>query len=102
MSSTLPLLPVVDKNGSHTEPEAFYAEVFFNAHPLHPVPPSESKEKQRAPNALVPTAFGYAGGQVDFTVDMGTEVRDLFTSTSRRMTDHIPVCDAVDDSKGSI
>ena len=56
---------------SHTDPEAFFLEVFFNAHPiLQP----ESKEKQRAANALIPTVIAYAGGQVDFTVDMGTEV----------------------------
>ncbi|KAG7447529.1 uncharacterized protein BT62DRAFT_892072 [Guyanagaster necrorhizus] len=56
---------------SETEPKAFYLDIFFNAHPLHPV--GESKEKQRAPNALVPTSIAYSGGQVDFTVDMGTE-----------------------------
>ncbi|KAK0243203.1 hypothetical protein EDD85DRAFT_947346 [Armillaria nabsnona] len=55
---------------AETEPKAFYLDVFFNAHPLHP---GESKEKQRAPNALVPTSIAYSGGQVDFTVDMGTE-----------------------------
>ncbi|KAF9266285.1 hypothetical protein L218DRAFT_897341 [Marasmius fiardii PR-910] len=53
-----------------TEPESFYLDVFFNAQPLKP---AESKEKQRAPNALVPTSIAYAGGQADFTVDLGTE-----------------------------
>jgi hypothetical protein len=58
-----------------TEPDAFFLDVFFNAHPVHPNALADSKEKQRAPNALVPTVIAYAGGQVDFTVDMGTEVR---------------------------
>ncbi|KAG7097369.1 hypothetical protein E1B28_004719 [Marasmius oreades] len=53
-----------------TEPETFYLDVFFNAQPLKP---AESKEKQRAPNALVPTSIAYAGGQANFTVDLGTE-----------------------------
>lgn len=55
-----------------TGPEAFFLEVFFNA---HPIPQPNSKEKQRVANALIPTIIAYAGGQVDFTVDMGTEVR---------------------------
>lgn len=46
-------------------------EVFFNAHAISQ---ADSKEKQRAANALIPTVIAYAGGQVDFTVDMGTEV----------------------------
>ncbi|KAJ8086999.1 hypothetical protein PM082_005824 [Marasmius tenuissimus] len=53
-----------------TEPESFYLDVFFNAQPLKP---AESKEKQRAPNALVPTSIAYAGGQAEFTMDLGTE-----------------------------
>ncbi|KAJ7098718.1 hypothetical protein B0H15DRAFT_821944 [Mycena belliarum] len=52
-----------------TEPDAFFLDVFFNAHPTTPA----AKEKQRAANALVPTSIAYAGGQVDFIVDMGTE-----------------------------
>ncbi|KAF7352388.1 hypothetical protein MVEN_01203100 [Mycena venus] len=52
-----------------TEPDAFFLDVFFNAHPTS----TESKDKQRAANALVPTSIAYAGGQVDFSVDMGTE-----------------------------
>lgn len=55
-----------------TEPESFFLEVFFNALPIRPS--SDSKDKQRATNALVPTLIAYAGGQVEFTVDMGTEV----------------------------
>ncbi|KAJ7771143.1 hypothetical protein DFH07DRAFT_1001581 [Mycena maculata] len=52
-----------------TEPDAFFLDVFFNAQAT----PTESKEKQRATNALVPTSIAYAGGQVDFSVEMGTE-----------------------------
>ncbi|KAJ6515411.1 hypothetical protein C8R45DRAFT_208402 [Mycena sanguinolenta] len=52
-----------------TEPDAFFLDVFFNSHPTS----AEAKDKQRAANALVPTSIAYAGGQVDFGVDMGTE-----------------------------
>jgi hypothetical protein len=57
---------------SCTEPKAFFVDVFFNAHPSS----SESKEKQRAANALVPTSIAYYGSPhaVDFAVDMGAEV----------------------------
>lgn len=58
-------------HSSLTEPEAFYLDVYFNAHLIHP----DSKDKQRALNALVPTSISYPGGLMDFTVDMGTEVR---------------------------
>ena len=44
-------------------------------HPVHPNALADSIEKQHAPNALVPTVIAYAGGQVDFTGGMGTEVR---------------------------
>jgi hypothetical protein len=53
-----------------TEPDAFYLDVLFNTQPLTP----NAKEKQRAPNALVPSQIVYTGGQMDFTVDLGTEV----------------------------
>ncbi|EAU84430.1 hypothetical protein CC1G_01426 [Coprinopsis cinerea okayama7 len=56
---------------AETEPEAFFLDIFFNAQALQPG--GESKEKQRAPNALVPTSIAYAGGQMDFAIDMGTE-----------------------------
>ncbi|KAF5333157.1 hypothetical protein D9611_002711 [Ephemerocybe angulata] len=56
---------------SKTEPEAFFLELFFNAQDMNPT--SEPKDHQRAPNALVPTSLAYAGGQMDFYVDMGTE-----------------------------
>lgn len=38
--------------------------------------PTEQAGK-RAANALVPTSLAYAGGQMDFTVDMGSDVRYL-------------------------
>lgn len=46
--------------------------MFFNAH--HTRSASEGKQKQKAPNALVPSAIAYAGDQMDFTVDMGEAV----------------------------
>ena len=55
---------------SRTEPEAFFLDVFFNAQSTRPEP----KKKQRAPNALVPTTIAYAGGKMEFTVNMGPEV----------------------------
>ncbi|KAG6902454.1 hypothetical protein C0995_016315 [Termitomyces sp. Mi166 len=55
---------------AETEPEAFYIDVFLNA---HPIPQADSKEKPRVPNALVPTLIAYAGRQVEYTVDMGNE-----------------------------
>ncbi|KAJ3800389.1 hypothetical protein GGU11DRAFT_412344 [Lentinula aff. detonsa] len=54
-----------------TEPDSFLLDVYFNAQPVQSS--SDSKEKQRATNALVPSTIAYAGGQVDFTVDLGTE-----------------------------
>lgn len=57
---------------SETKPDSFLLNVYFNAQPVQPS--SESKDKQRAANALVPTTIAYAGGQIDFTVDLGTEV----------------------------
>ncbi|KAK7054072.1 hypothetical protein R3P38DRAFT_2854473 [Favolaschia claudopus] len=52
-----------------TEPKPF-SWTYFSTH----TPTSaEFKEKQRAANALVPTSIAYAGGEVDFSVDMGPE-----------------------------
>jgi hypothetical protein len=50
-----------------TKPNAFFLDVFFNAFVAQP----ESRDKQRAPNALVPSVVAYAGGQMEFKVDMG-------------------------------
>ncbi|KAF5358962.1 hypothetical protein D9758_004905 [Tetrapyrgos nigripes] len=55
---------------AQTHPDSFFLDVYFNAMPINP---AESKDKQRAPNALVPTTIAYAGGHLDFTVDLGTE-----------------------------
>ncbi|THH12845.1 hypothetical protein EW146_g7312, partial [Bondarzewia mesenterica] len=71
---------------SETEPEAFFLDVFFNA---QPIATADTKQKQKATNALVPTVMAYAGGLVDFTVDMGNEfatrlmiVKGTFTKVS--------------------
>ncbi|KAI0089194.1 hypothetical protein BDY19DRAFT_889730 [Irpex rosettiformis] len=55
---------------SRTEPEAFFLELYFNA---HPVSNPNSKEKPKPSNALVPTVLAYAGGRMDFFVNMGVE-----------------------------
>ncbi|KAI0065773.1 hypothetical protein BV25DRAFT_1798238 [Artomyces pyxidatus] len=55
---------------SETEPDSFFLEVFFNA---QAVSSHDSKQKQKATNALVPTVIAYAGGSVDFTVNMDEE-----------------------------
>jgi hypothetical protein len=52
-----------------TEPQAFFLDVYFNASFIYPC----SQEPQ-VKNALVPTRIAYAGGQVEFRVDMGSEV----------------------------
>ena len=57
---------------SRTEPEAFFLELYFNA---HPVAQPNSKEKPRVTNALVPTLLAYAGGRMQFNVNMSAEVR---------------------------
>ena len=57
-----------------TKPNAFFLDVFFNAYTAQP----DSKDKQRAPNVLIPTVIAYAGGQMDFKVDMGSEVSSYF------------------------
>ncbi|PSR93814.1 hypothetical protein PHLCEN_2v4709 [Hermanssonia centrifuga] len=55
---------------SRTEPEAFFAEVYFNAQIL---PSARSKERPKPVNALVPTVIAYAGGRMDFAVNMSPE-----------------------------
>ncbi|KAJ7044806.1 hypothetical protein C8F04DRAFT_1069583 [Mycena alexandri] len=84
-TGTRPFAPHSPDLVACTEPDAFFLDVFFNAHPTS----AESKDKQRAANALVPTSIAYAGGQVDFSVDMGTEyatrlmiVKGVFQSVS--------------------
>ncbi|TBU32987.1 hypothetical protein BD311DRAFT_774649 [Dichomitus squalens] len=55
---------------SRTEPQAFFLDVLFNA---HPITSSNAKEKPKPSNALVPTSIAYSGGQKDFGVNMGAE-----------------------------
>ncbi|KAJ3551729.1 hypothetical protein NM688_g4538 [Phlebia brevispora] len=55
---------------SRTEPEAFFLELYFNT---HPVAQPHSKEKPRVTNALVPTLLAYAGGRMDFQVNMNPD-----------------------------
>ena len=69
--------------------------MFFNAQAIIQ---SDSKEKQRAANALIPTIIAYAGGQVDFTVDMGTEVRGFYSRVKLPVERHI-ACNALNDSQ---
>ena len=54
---------------SVTSPDAFYLDVFFNAQSVR----GDGKDRQRPANALVPTSISYAGGLMDFAVDMGSE-----------------------------
>ncbi|TFK90885.1 hypothetical protein K466DRAFT_483964 [Polyporus arcularius HHB13444] len=55
---------------SRTEPQAFFLDVYFNA---HVVASPGAKERPKPSNALVPTSIAYSGGQKDFAVDMGLE-----------------------------
>ncbi|CAA7258559.1 unnamed protein product [Cyclocybe aegerita] len=61
---------------AETEPEAFYLNVYFNAQAV-PTPAgcqeTQSQDKRQTKNALVPTRIAFAGGQTDFSVDMGSE-----------------------------
>ena len=61
---------------SRTEPQAFFLDVFFNA---HPITAPNAKEKPKPSNALVPTSIAYSGGQKDFGVNMGAEVSSVLT-----------------------
>lgn len=67
---------LISHRRSRTEPDAFFLDIFFNA---HPVTGPNSKEKPKPSNALVPTSIAYAGGQKDFAVNMGAEVRFSLT-----------------------
>jgi hypothetical protein len=69
--SSLLLLVLGSQTNRETQPEAFFLNIYFNAQPLHA---NVDKEKQRAPNALIPTSIAYAGGQMEFPMDMGSEV----------------------------
>lgn len=56
---------------SCTEPDGFFLDLYFNA---HPVVPKGSKEKVRPTNALFTTSIAYAGGCMDFKVNMNSDV----------------------------
>lgn len=58
---------------ARTEPEAFFMDVYFNAHPLQPGSQADGKPKLKVPNALIPTVIPYAGGQAEFAVNMGAD-----------------------------
>ncbi|KAH7923670.1 hypothetical protein BV22DRAFT_1015011 [Leucogyrophana mollusca] len=58
---------------ARTEPDAFFLDVYFSAHPIHPATQADAKQKQKAPNALIPTVIAHAGGDVEYVVDMGAD-----------------------------
>ncbi|KDQ64455.1 hypothetical protein JAAARDRAFT_145190 [Jaapia argillacea MUCL 33604] len=55
---------------ARTEPDTFFLDIFFHAQQVRQ---PGSKQQQKPTNALAPTALAYAGGQMDFNVDMGQE-----------------------------
>jgi len=57
-------------------------DVYFNAHPIPSTSQVEGKPKLKTPNALIPTVIPYAGGQVEFAVNMGTDARIPYYSLS--------------------
>ena len=87
---------MIVRSTSRTEPEAFFLDLFFNAHPT-----PDGKQKQKAANALVPSVIAYAGGQMDFTVDMGTEVYVIICHLFMSLT-YFVVRDTIDDSQRSV
>jgi hypothetical protein len=74
---------------SRTEPSAFLLDVFFNAHPISP----DAKSKQRAANVLVPTTIAYTGGQVDFSVNIASDVCFPRIQVVRKSHRVLVVCD---------
>jgi hypothetical protein len=57
---------------SHTEPEAFFLDSCFNAHPVGS--PVDAKQKLKAPNALMPTIIPYADRIVEYAVDTDSKI----------------------------
>ncbi|EMD40406.1 hypothetical protein CERSUDRAFT_130228 [Gelatoporia subvermispora B] len=55
---------------ARTEPQSFFLDIFFNA---HPAPQPHGGERPKPTNALVPTRLAYAGGSMDFLVNMSPE-----------------------------
>jgi hypothetical protein len=82
---------------SRTEPQSFFLDLFFNAHPVQ----SDNKQKQKAVNALIPTVIAYAGGQMEFRVDMGNEV-NVTPAPVPLILKIYKVCDAVDHRQRGI
>ncbi|KAF9226846.1 hypothetical protein BS17DRAFT_776224 [Gyrodon lividus] len=58
---------------ARTEPEAFFMDVYFNAHPIPSTSQADAKHKLKAPNALIPTVIAYSGGRTEFDIDMGAD-----------------------------
>ncbi|EKM59767.1 uncharacterized protein PHACADRAFT_170376 [Phanerochaete carnosa HHB-10118-sp] len=56
---------------SRTEPETFFLELYFNA---QPVAQPNAKERPKPSNALIPTIIAYAGGRMEFAVNMSPEL----------------------------
>ncbi|KAG1806341.1 uncharacterized protein HD556DRAFT_1436315 [Suillus plorans] len=54
-----------------TGPEAPFLDVYFNAYHVSSL--VDAKQKLKAPNALMPTVIPYAGGVVEYAVNMGSE-----------------------------
>jgi hypothetical protein len=61
---------MIDLMGRQTEPDTFYFDLYLNAQPNANV----AKDKQKTSNALARTRIAYAGGQRQFSVDMGKDV----------------------------
>ncbi|EIW76295.1 hypothetical protein CONPUDRAFT_158322 [Coniophora puteana RWD-64-598 SS2] len=86
-----------------TSPEAFFLDVYFNAHPVQPPPTqADPKQKQKAPpNALVPTTIPYAGGEAEFIVNMSNFatrlmiVRGSFETVSMAIYGNLVIDDAL-------
>jgi hypothetical protein len=66
-----------DVTRRRTEPEAFFIDVYFNAHPIPSGSQADTKHKLKAPNALIPTVIAYSGGNTEFSIDMGADARLL-------------------------
>ncbi|KAF9236224.1 hypothetical protein BU15DRAFT_89269 [Melanogaster broomeanus] len=58
---------------ARTEPDSFFMDVYFNAHPISSSSQADGKHKLKAPNALIPTVISYSGGQTEFSIDMGAD-----------------------------
>lgn len=74
--------------------------VYLNA---HPIAQSDSRQKQKPTNELVPTVIPYAGELMEFAVDMGFEVRYNRTGNFSPLIPQLfVVCYSSDDSAREI